>query len=220
MNKDKKLIILDKQRLFEIVAVAITAVGKFIFMDYLKWKLPFILTIILFWGVYVFLRNRKFNGILNYWGFQKESFEQAFKLVLPFGLFACFSCFVIGYFNSTLNMTWHIIPILLIYPIWGMVQQFLLISLVAGNLNDLKSTNLNTHFVVFISAFLFGAIHYPFPWLMVGTFFLAIFYGYIFLRVRNLFVLGLFHGWLGAIFFYTVVGRDPFEEVFGALLKL
>jgi uncharacterized protein len=52
---------------------------------------------------------------------------------------------------------------------------------------------------------------------MLGTFILALLYGYIYLRSRNLYVLGLFHGWLGALFFYTVVGRDPFAEVFGKL---
>lgn len=50
---------------------------------------------------------------------------------------------------------------------------------------------------------------------MLGTFLLALFYGYVYLRVRNVFMLGLFHGWLGGLFFYTVVGRDPFLEVFG-----
>ncbi|MFT6964128.1 MAG: hypothetical protein ACJAWV_003869 [Flammeovirgaceae bacterium] len=182
------LTIPDKRRWFEIIAVAITAIGKFIFMDFLKWKLPFILTVMLFWGIYMFLRKRELNGILNYWGFQKSSFGRAFKMILPFGLVAFIACFIIGYFNNTLNLSWHIIPILLIYPIWGMVQQFLLISLVAGNLSDLKSQKLNSHFVVFISAFLFGVIHYPFPWLMSGTSLLAIFYGYVFLKVRNLFV--------------------------------
>ena len=26
--------------------------------------------------------------------------------------------------------------------------------------------------------------------------------------------MGVFHGWLGAMFYYTVVNRDPFQEVF------
>jgi hypothetical protein len=42
--------------------------------------------------------------------------------------------------------------------------------------------------------------------------------GVVILRIRNVFVLGIFHGWLGALFFYTVAGRDPFLEVFGKLL--
>ena len=49
---------------------------------------------------------------------------------------------------------------------------------------------------------------------MIGTFILALLYTTVYLRERNLFALGLFHGWLGALFYYTVVGRDPYMEVF------
>ncbi len=38
------------------------------------------------------------------------------------------------------------------------------------------------------------------------------------LRIRNVYVLGILHGWLGALFYYTVVDRDPFIEVFGKLM--
>ena len=54
---------------------------------------------------------------------------------------------------------------------------------------------------------------------MMGTFILALLYTIVYLRERNLFALGLFHGWLGALFYYTVVGRDPFMEVFGQIAK-
>jgi hypothetical protein len=48
---------------------------------------------------------------------------------------------------------------------------------------------------------------------MIGTFFLAMFYGFIYSREKNIYALGLFHGWLGGLFYYTVVGRDPFLEM-------
>jgi len=49
---------------------------------------------------------------------------------------------------------------------------------------------------------------------MIPTFVLALVYGYLFLKERNIYVLGFFHGWLGAICFYTIVDRDPFVEIF------
>jgi hypothetical protein len=55
---------------------------------------------------------------------------------------------------------------------------------------------------------------------MIATFFLAAVYGWVYWKERNLYVLGLFHGWLGGIFYYTVLGRDPFVEVFGNLFGL
>jgi len=76
---------------------------------------------------------------------------------------------------------------------------------------------LNKGIIILLSALLFGAIHYPFVWLMIATFILAIFYGWIYLNERNIYVLGLFHGWLGGIFYYTILERDPFLEMFGNL---
>jgi hypothetical protein len=44
-------------------------------------------------------------------------------------------------------------------------------------------------------------------------------YGWLYRKEKNLFVLGLFHGWLGALLFYTVVGRDVWEEFFATVLS-
>jgi membrane protease YdiL (CAAX protease family) len=148
-----------------------------------------------------------------------ENFSPAFLRVLPFGLVAIVAFFVIGYLLGTINLTWHIIPILLLYPIWGTIQQFLLISLVAGNIRDMKSWNPTDVAIILISATLFGVVHYPVLWLVGGTFLLALFYGYMFLKSRNLYALGLFHGWLGGIFYYTVLNTDPFMETIGKLIN-
>jgi uncharacterized protein len=207
----------DKQCKFEIIAVLITACGKFIFMDMLKWKLPFIVAAIVAWTAYVIYQARKHPGTLSHWGFRLDNFKSVLLMILPFGVTAVVIFFLVGWYQNTINLTWHIIPVLILYPIWGVVQQFLVIALVGGNLNELKSNTLKPFFAIFLTALLFGLIHYPFYWLMIGTFFLALFYGYIFFKNRNVYVMGVFHGWLGALFFYTVVNRDPFNEVFGNL---
>jgi hypothetical protein len=208
----------DKQRKLEITAVIVTGAGKFYFMDTLGWKFPFIALAIISWIVYVIYQSKKTPGLLTYWGFRRDNFKQVLKMVLPFGIVAVISCMIIGWYRDTLQITWHIIPILLLYPIWGVIQQYLVISLVAGNLKDMRGVELNNTLIIFIAALLFGWLHYPWYWLIAGTFALALFYGFIYLKARNVFVMGLFHGWLGAIFFYTVVGRDPFAEVFGKFL--
>jgi len=89
----------------------------------------------------------------------------------------------------------------------------------AGNLQDLENQKLSKPVIIVLTALLFGVVHYPYYWLMVGTFALALFYGFIYLKERNVYVMGLFHGWLGGLFFYTVVNRDPFAEVFGRLMN-
>lgn len=216
LNKIKRPVISisDKRRWFEILAVAFTALGKFIFMDALDWRLPFVFCAVLGWGIYIFYRHKTNNGILKYWGFRTDNFNDILKTMLPFGLVSIGICFIIGYFQNTINATWHILPILISYPIWGTIQQFLTIGLIAGNLNDMKKMRLSNFKIIFLTAILFSVVHYPSGWLMLGTFFLAIFYGYVYLKVRNVYAMGLFHGWLGALFYYTVVNRDPFQEVF------
>ena len=207
----------NKRRILEILAVIITAAGKFIFMDYLNWRFPFVAIAIIFWITYIIYRSKKQPTILKYWGFRTDNFKSVLKIVLPFGLLAVISFIGLGFYQSTINITWHIIPILILYPLWGTIQQFLLIALTAGNLQDINGQKLNKAMIIFLSALLFGVIHYPYVWLMMATFILAIFYGWIYLTKKNLYVLGLFHGWLGGIFYYTILTRDPFLEMFGKL---
>jgi membrane protease YdiL (CAAX protease family) len=207
---------MKRQSLFlEILLAFATGIGKLIFMDWLNWKFPFIVVIIFLWSFYVWRRFRQDPTILQKWGFRWDNFSNVVKLMLPFGIVSVSASLVVGYWRDTLNLSWHIIPILILYPIWGTIQQFLVISLVAGNLNELKLKGWNKFLVILVAALLFGLVHYPYFWLMGATFVLALFYGYIFLKERNVYAMGLYHGWLGAIFFYTVVGRDPFIEVIG-----
>ena len=210
----------DKRKILEITAVILTAAGKFIFMDWLNWRFPFVVIAILTWIFYIIYRSRKQPAIVRYWGFRTDNFKKVAKMILPFGLFAVIAFAGIGLYQGTINITWHIIPILILYPIWGIIQQFLLIALTAGNLHDLKSYKLNKQLIILIAAVLFALVHYPYAWLIIGTFILALLYGFIYLKERNIYVLGIFHGWLGGLFYYTVVDRDPFVEMFGKLLNL
>jgi membrane protease YdiL (CAAX protease family) len=208
-----------KRRVLEITAVVLTAIGKFIFMDWLNWRFAFVAIAILCWVIYIIYRSRKQPGILRYWGFRSDNFKKVVKMILPFGVFSLIAFAGIGFYQGTVNMSWHIIPILVLYPLWGVIQQFLLIALTAGNMQDMKSYRLNKQFIILITAILFALVHYPYTWLMIGTFILALLYGFIYLKERNIYVLGIFHGWLGGLFYYTVVDRDPFLEMFGKIFR-
>lgn len=204
-----------RRKRYELLAVAVTGLGKFLFMDFLNWKLPFIILAVSAWILYVIYQLKKDPQVVRQWGFRTDTFWTCSKLLAPFGIAAVLIFFVIGHFNNTINLSWHIFPILILYPIWGVIQQYLVVAMVAGNLQDLKTKRGSSFAVILVTALLFGLLHYPFWWLVIGTFLLALLYGFVFLQVRNVYALGLFHGWLGSFFFYTVVGRDPFVEVFG-----
>ncbi|MFK7781022.1 CPBP family intramembrane glutamic endopeptidase [Psychroserpens sp.] len=204
----------DKVRWLEIIGVVLTALGKFIVMDFLNWRLPFVIVAILSWSIYVCYRYKKDQLVLKDWGFRLDNFKAVFKMMMPFTALSVFSFFIIGYVQGTINLSWHILPLLITYPIWGTIQQFLTIGLIAGNLNTLRHVKLSKISVILITAVLFSLVHYPINWLMIGTFVLGLVYGYIYLKSKNLYVLGLLHGWLGALFYYTVVNQDPFADVF------
>lgn len=204
----------DKVRLLEILGVVLTGIGKFVFMDYLNWRLPYVAVAILAWSFYVYYRYSKDKNVLTDWGFRWDNFKTVLRLMLPFALISILSFFVVGYVQGTINLTWHIIPLLITYPIWGSIQQFLTIGLLVGNLKDFRKVKLNKNFIILVTAVFFSIVHYPSVWLMLGTFVLALVYGYIYLKGKNIYVLGLFHGWLGALFYYTVVNQDPFADVF------
>ncbi|MEO9872135.1 CPBP family glutamic-type intramembrane protease [Ekhidna sp.] len=203
----------QNHRSFEIVAVSVTALGKFLFYDVLNLRLVFILLMFGFWSTYITMRVRNHSELFKKWGFRVDNFNRVLRRVLPFGIVSFMACLSIGYYQDTINITWHIIPILILYPVFGVLQQFLIMALVAGNLQELN--RIKAQSIIIITSILFGILHYPDWWLVLGTFILALFYTYTYLKNRNLYVLGFFHGWLGALFYYTVVDKDPFTEIFG-----
>ena len=112
-------------------------------------------------------------------------------------------------------LNWHLIPILILYPLWGTLQQFIIVGLIAGNLKDLQKYHWSETSIVLLTSIVFSLVHYPNTLLMLGTFGLCLLYAKVYLWRKNLLVLGLFHGWLGGLFYFIVLGRDPWIEVFG-----
>jgi membrane protease YdiL (CAAX protease family) len=206
----------NRTRVLEIAAVLLTGMGKFVFVDGLGAKLPFIVAAILGWGAYVYLRHHRQPGILAYWGFRTDSFRRSFLQLLPLATAAVLLFAGVGYATGKWVLSWHLLPVLLLYPVWGVIQQFLVVGLVAGNLHDYAGRRLPPVAVTGSTAVLFSAVHWRARLLVAGTFVLAVVYVVVYLRRRNLWALGLYHGWLGGFFYFLVLGRDPWQEVFAA----
>ncbi len=205
----------NQRRIFEIIAVLVTGLGKFLFMDLLEFRFPYIATACIFWMVYIFLRKKEIPDILNYWGLTFDNFKKTFLELLPLAIILSLAFYFIGNKLGTNILNINILPILLIYPIWGIIQQFIMIGIFARNLKDSDGLKLPTAGVVLIASILFAVVHFPFQILVAATFLLAIVYTYLYLKGRNLLVMGIYHGWIGGLFFYTIMERDPFLEVFG-----
>jgi len=201
-------------RRFEIIAVVCTGLLKIPIMNWLDLKLVYIVAVVCFWAGYLFWRVNQEPDYLKAIGFSKEQHWPVFRLLTPLALLSIGVFAVIGYSRGVTLLNWHLLPVLLLYPIWGLFQQFLVMGLVAGNLSKLE-LELPKAAVVLIAAGLFGVIHHPFPILMAATFVLAIVYTLVYLKWRNLWWLGFYHGVVGCFFYYYVMGKDVLIGVFG-----
>jgi membrane protease YdiL (CAAX protease family) len=182
--------------------------GKLIFFNWLQLQFWFIMLASMFWIGYIVYRVRLNKSMVNWWGFRREGFRESVKLIGPLAVIALILFIIYGFKSGKMILSWHILPSLILYPIWGTIQQFLIMTLLAGNLDTLKNRRVPRYMTIFITAFVFGIVHFPYYLLIGGTFLLAIIYALVYLKHRNLWVLGLFHGWLGSFFYFFVLGRD------------
>ncbi|MCA9604527.1 MAG: CPBP family intramembrane metalloprotease [Myxococcales bacterium] len=106
----------------------------------------------------------------------------------------------------------HMAILATLYPIWGWVQQWLVLGIFARQLRR----SLSAPLVVVLTAAMFGALHLPDVTLAAGTLTLGLLLTPIYLRYGNLWPLGVAHGWLAIPMYFWVRGVDPWSEVTAA----
>jgi hypothetical protein len=203
----------DPLNWFEIMAVAATGVLHLILQS-LGANRIFIGIAGVFWIAYIALHVCKDSTAWAVWGFRTDNLLCAAKRPTLLFILAGGVMIIYGTLADTFIWRWHMLLLFLLYPLWGMIQQFLVQALVVANLVKLSAGHRGC-FAVSIGAVLFGAIHYPYPLLMLATCGLGFLFIPCYLRYRNLWPLGLYHGWLGTLFYICILGRDPWLEVFG-----
>ena len=167
------------------------------------------------WVGYVTWRVQKDSSLWRQWGFQVNNLSSAF--VWPTVIFLLGVGLMGWYGISSGRVLWqsHILVLLLFYPLWGVLQQFLVQALGVANLMRIFPKQ-GRVVAMPVGILLFALVHYPDGWLLIGaTGIMACFFIPCYLRDRNLWPLGLYHGWLGTFFYLWVLGRDPWIDVFG-----
>jgi hypothetical protein len=107
------------------------------------------------------------------------------------------------------------LPLFLVYSLWGLTQQLLMLGIFTQELERIEPLRQRKVLLVLLVALVFGLIHSFNMRLVVATFLLELAIVPLFLLYRNLWPLGLLHGWLGGLFYLWVEGRDLWVERFG-----
>lgn len=210
-------LISDRRRIFEIVAVFLTGTSKILFINILKLHAVYIVSAILFWSVYFLCRVKKHPVLLYYWGLSLRNAKGTFKIVGAVGGVAIIVFLIYGMFNNSAIFSPNLLFVLITYPFWGLIQQFMVMSILANDLNDFKPKKFTYYQVVLLTSFVFAIVHFPSIPLIIATFLMAVFYSVIFLKKRNIIPLGIFHGIMGGLFYYLVLGKDTWSILLSIL---
>ena len=172
---------------------------------------------VLGWLIYIAWSVRKDPERVRLWGFTTKNLRQS---ALATGLFVALSAVGIAGIGvatgHALSWRWTYTVSLLLYPLWGLIQQLLVNGVLARNLKR----RWGTVPAVVVSATLFGLIHMPHanmphPELMFATFGLGLVLTPLYFKYGNLWPLAVAHGWLGALIYPWVLGVDPVANMLG-----
>ncbi len=200
---------------FELAGILATAALKFIIMEWLNMVAFYVAGICFFWIGYIIYRYVHDRTILIKWGFRKEGFSQTLVFLIPFIILCILSSVILGKVNTSISiLNWRVIPVLFMYPLWGLFQQYIMLVLIAGNLTELEKINLKKYQVIIITSLLFSFIHYPSFFLMVFTFFMEVIFLLAWFRWKNLLALGLTHGVIATFLLFYILERDIWLELF------
>jgi hypothetical protein len=167
------------------------------------------------WTSYFAVRIRREKNTLAELGFRRQGLAPTCLATSSFGVAALAAMALITYPRHGLVLRWPMLLLLVLYPVWGTLQQLLVQGIFVRSVTNISAGNWPKVVATVTAALLFGTVHLPDLKLAAATCCLGAVFTLLYLRWRNLWPLGLWHGWLGVFFYYWMLGRDPWSEVFG-----
>jgi len=146
------------------------------------------------------------------WGFRRDTLPQATLAAAVILAAGGIALWIIGAARGMFALTPHLLACLATYPLWGIAQEWLILAMIVRNLERWIPSRAP---LIATGALLFASLHVPDPLLVVATLLLGLVFVPLYLRWRNVIPLGITHGWLGALAYFWLLGRDPWIEVFG-----
>jgi len=174
-------------------------------------KTPLVLGGAGLWAIYLAARLRRDPGALRRWGLRADNVWPAARETAAVALPLAAAMTAFGFARGHLPPPQGFWPILVLYPAWGLAQNFLLNAMLARNLR----TVLPERLVVALGAVLFSLSHAPDLEVMALTLLVAPLWLVLYRRHPNLWVLGVAHGVLGTLAFFAVLGRNVLRALLG-----
>ncbi|GHB97638.1 CPBP family intramembrane glutamic endopeptidase [Cerasicoccus arenae] len=196
----------------ETSAVLVVSVGYVIFHRQLAfngWFIGPLLVVIIGYLGYEFAfgkrRPRDF-------GLRLDNLLQSAKLcAFVFGPFIV-SAFIYAAIQGVVHPL-HFVYALLLYPVWGLIQQFAYSGILLGNLQRLGLG----WWSIPITATAFSLVHYPSSLLMQVTAIGGLMISAVYYRIPNIWTLAVVHGVFGAFLYYVFRDKDPIGHLLDSL---
>jgi hypothetical protein len=197
----------------EFGLVVLTGAAHLVFENIYHAKGPFIACAGLFWAAYIGWRLRA-PGQARAWGMRADTFRSSLTLNALLFAAGAGGMIVYGASRGRLLPSCGFFYLLALYPLWGFVQHFLLCALIGRNVRAITGSSAAAGAA---GAVLFSLSHIP-DWTLCGlTAVAGVAWLALYFRRPNLWVQGGAHGWLGAVAYYYVLGRDPWLELMQGL---
>jgi hypothetical protein len=166
----------------------------------------FNLAAVIGWGSYLAWQMWATPGIVGELGLGRRGFLRTLKQAFPFVVLGEVVMIGFGVWWYGLRIPAAFWLVFLVYPLWGIAQQFALQAMVTRNIGVLVES---LPLKIIAVAAIFSMSHFPNYSLMALTLVAGVAFTWLYIRCRNIWAIGILHGIMGATAYYFVLGLDP-----------
>lgn len=206
----RKIISINKD-LIEVLIFLVFVVSYVLLNKVISGRYYFIIPVIILCGFSLRRDYRADKNVLKIYGLRTDNLKEAARLTAAFFVPAAIAIVAIFPFTDNPKPPPYFYYTILLYPLWGLAQQFMFQSFFHSRLLKLGVAPWS----IFICTLVFTFVHLNSEKLLIFAFIGGLFFSYSFYRCPNILPLGTAHGILGAMVYYLLLGKDPLKKFFG-----
>ena len=191
--------------------------GVLYFLNRENNHLKFIIGIFCMWAIYIYINIKKNKGILKLWGLRLDNLKKSFKKPTFFFILVFIPILIIYLksHNKNISINKYFYITLGLYLFWGILQQFLLQSMITRNLNEIIKINEKKRKFIIISimSILFGLLHHGDQKLFNSSIIIGGFWTYFYIIDKNIIPLGIYHAIIATIYYFWVKNENILQTL-------